>query len=171
MSNQPTATENMHKVVYLANEYPGKSLVEFRDMCQMPLIDFNAAIWLAEDLGYMTASEATNEFSIKSLPEKWELGDRLKNLVNTLMFIFQHIAKDEKDLMEIELNQWMAGHPVHDQFIAVKFLINKGFLSTYEVVSKDLPGIPATPYTFYCLAMNVDKRWGVKQFKDQKKLK
>lgn len=171
MALQPTATENMHKLVYLANEYPGAKMGKLVNLFQMPLIDFNAAVWLACDLGYMTVDEKTGKFKVVDIPTQWAFGDRLRTLIGTLTFVFNRLAKNETDLGESELNDWNRGYPVHDQFIAVKYLLNEGFLDSYEIKSVDFKGAPEATYTFYCLAGNAGKKWGKKQFKNQKTLK
>ena len=172
MEKTTRATENMHKFVYLANEYKGAKLQKMFEMFQMPLVDFNAAVWLAEDLGYIEIEKrAKSEDRVKvlALPETFEFGQRVRDLTNTLTYIFNRLAKDKTDLTEDELNSWMVGYPTHDQLVAMKVLINKGVLEDYIVTTRTLKGATDN-YTFYSLAENASKRWGRKQFADQTRL-
>lgn len=162
-------TVNMHKFVYLANEYKGSKLEQLFKMFQMPLLDFQAAAYLAQDLGYVKIDEKSKKFEVVDMPINMPLGEEIKDLTQTLLYVFERLAKDETDLSEWELNSWMEGYPTHDQFIAVKWLLNNGHLATYDVTTKTLKDKTDT-YTYYCLAGNESKRWGRKQFADKSKL-
>lgn len=170
MSDKPSqVTENMHKFMYLANEYQGSKIEQLFKMFQMPLLDYQAAAYLAEDLGFLTVDQKNKKFEVKALPEDLNTGKEVRELINTLQFVFARLAKDETDLAEWELNSWMEGYPTHDQFIAVKWMLNNGMLATYEVKTKTLKGKVDT-YTYYCVSGNEDKKWGRKQFPNQKRL-
>ena len=159
----------MHKFVYLANEYKGSKLEQLFKMFQMPLLDYQAAAYLAEDLGYVVVDQKSKKYEVKALPEDFNLGNDVRSLISTLQFVFQRLARDETDLAEWELNAWMEGYPTHDQFIAVKWMLNNDVLAPYEVTPKTLKKKTDT-YTYYCLAGNEGKKWGRKQFPDQSKL-
>lgn len=170
-----TATENMHKFVYLANEYKGSKTAQLFKMFEMPLLDFQAAAYLAEDLGFVKIikkNAADYRFEVVSVPEEFYFGRDVRNLIVTLQFVFQRLARDETDLAEWELNSWMEGYPTHDQFIAVKWLLNNGILGTYDIVISNPKKLklPDTVQTVYCLAGNEKKRWGEKQIPDKKRI-
>lgn len=175
MSEKPsTATENMHKFVYLANEYKGSKVEQLYKMFNFPLLDYQAAAYLAEDLGFVKIVKKKSEdhrFEVVSMPEDLDFGTDVRNLISTLQFVFLRLSKDEIDLSEWELNAWMEGYPTHDQFIAVKWLLNNGVLGTYEIkVSNREVKLPDTVQTYYTTAGNESKRWGEKQIPDKKRI-
>lgn len=162
------ATHNMHKFVYLANEYKGSKTAQLYHMFQMPLLDYEAAAYLAQDLGFVKITEKVKgdfRFEVVSLPEKIELDADLHDLIKTLTYVFKRLEKKETDLEQGELTAWMEGYPTHDQFIAMKWLLNEGVLGTYEIVTRSDKklGLPDTTRTMFCVAGNESKRWGEKQ--------
>lgn len=176
MNNKPAiVTENMHKFVYLANEYKGSKTAQLFKMFEFPLLDFQAASYLAEDLGYVKIikkSKGDYRFEVLSMPEDLNLGDDVRYLINTLQFVFTRLEKDETDLAEWELNSWMEGYPTHDQFIAVKWLLNNGILGSYDITvsyPKEMK-LPNDTRTYYCIAGNESKRWGEKQIPDTNRI-
>ncbi len=175
MTKQATATQDMHKFVYLANEYKGSKTTQLYKMFSFPLLNFQAASYLAEDLGYVKITEKSkgdHRFEVVALPESWDFGDEVNDLIKTLTFVFQRLEKMETDLAEWELNSWMEGYPTHDQFIAVKWLLNNGVLATYDIEytnPKEMK-LPNTVQTCYTIAGNEGKRWGEKQIPDKKRI-
>jgi len=172
---QARSTENMHKFVYLANEYKGSKTAQLFKMFSFSLLDFQAAAYLAEDLGYVKIvkkNKADHRFEVVALPEDMNFGTEVRDLINTLTYVFKRLEKDETDLAEWELNSWMEGYPIHDQFIAVKWLLNQGVLGTYEIEisnPKEMK-LPNTVHTYYCIAGNEKKHWGEKQIPDKKRI-
>jgi len=176
MPNQPiSAMQNMHKFVYLANEYAGSKTAQLFKMFDFPLLDFQAASYLAEDLGYVAIKKKAKgdyRFEVLKLPEKWEFGTETETLIDRLAYVFQRLEKDETDLAEWELNSWCEGYPAHDQFIAMKWLLNEGVLGTYDIVISNPKKLklPDTVQTVYCVAGNEKKRWGEKQIPDKSRI-
>lgn len=155
----------LHKLIYLANEYPDKSITELAELFRIPIIDINAAIWMAQDSGFISVDEKKKTFKVENIPEKWELGKNVAMLVNTLLYVFRRLAKDGSDIEDGNLALWLGGYPTHDTLIAIKYLINENNLVSYTLKDgKD-------EYTFYTLTENTGKKWGQKQFKDKAKLK
>lgn len=175
--------ENVHKLVFLANEYPGKQFIEIANMLQMGALDKNVAIWRAQDAGFLTINE-DDSYTVDLVPDKWELGGDVANLVELITYTFKRLARDETDMEENILGNWCVGYPVHDVMIALKTLINDKVLVDYEVKhfddkpqSKKAKGRGKQPeqvenvYTFYTLYENMEMRWGAKQFKNQEELR
>lgn len=176
MLDQPArAIENMHKFIYLANEYKGSKTAQLFRMFSFPLLDFQVASYLAEDMGFVKITEkkkGDHRFEVVKLPEEWMLGEEVSNLIKTLTYVFQRLEKMETDIAEWELNSWMEGYELQDQFIAVKWLLNEGILTTYEVeyTNPKEMNLPNTIQTCYTLAGNESKRWGEKQVPDKKRI-
>lgn len=164
MKNQ-TIMQNVHKIVYLINEYPKKNIKDIASLFNISPLDLNAAIWLARDLGYIIPNGSDKSFIVDTVPPKWEFGNEVKDLVDTLVYTFEHLAKDEEDIEDTILGNLTQGYAAQDVMIAVKFLINRKVLSEYII--KD----GKEEYTFYTLIGNIDKQWGRKQFKKPPKSK
>lgn len=174
-NSNPNVTQNMHKFIFLANEYKGSKTAQLYRMFEFPLLDFQAASYMAEDLGYVKITKKTQgdyRFEVLSMPEDLDLGVDVRNLINTLTFVFKRLEKDETDLAEWELNSWMEGYPTHDQLIAMKWLLNQGILGTYDIVISNPKKLklPDTVQTCYCIAGNEKKRWGEKQVPDKSRI-
>lgn len=175
--------ENVHKIVFLANEYPGKKFMEIASMVQMGALDKNVAIWRAQDLGLITVNE-DDSYAVDEVPDKWELGSDVAGLIELISYTFKRLSRDEMDLEENILGNWCVGYPAHDVMIAMKTLINDKVLIDYEIkntdevpLSKKAKGKGKKPetresiYTFYTLYENMEMRWGTKQFKKQEELR
>lgn len=177
-------TENIHKLYYLAMQYPDKDIVGLSELFQTPPIEFNAAAWGARDLGHITI-EDDKSVKVHDTPKgfKWNFGELVEHLMDIIPYVVAQVNKDEADIEENYFGNWTAGFPVHDVMIATKRLLEEGLLASYEI--KDV--IEHKPnrkqrregakketieeiYVFYTLPENADKRWGEKQFKDAKKL-
>lgn len=173
------ALHNVHKVVYMVNEYPSKTLPEIAALFHLPAIDINVAIWRAQDMGFFTVDDE-GKATIHEVPKKWEFGELIDDLCNTIEYTFRRLARDEMDMEENIFGHWTAGYPVHDVMIAMKKLINDKVLVDYEIkdyteefLSKKAKGRGKKPemkesiYTFYTLYENMEMRWGAKQFKEE----
>ena len=168
------ALENVHKVVFLVNEYPGKSMKEITELFQLPKLDVNVAIWRAQDMGFLTVDESGKP-TIHEVPDKWELGEVTEHLKETILYCFKRLARDEMDMEENLFGWWTGGYPVHEVMIAMKQLINDKQMIDYEIkevhkAKKNKPAREET-YTFYTLYENMEMRWGTKQFKPGSELK
>lgn len=177
------ALEQVHKIVFLANEYPSKTMQEIAKLFEMPPLDINIAIWRAADMGFLTIDE-NNKFTIHEVPDKWELGDNINFLKTQLTYYFSHLARDEADLEETYLSNLTAGYPAHDHLIVMKLLLSERILTSYKLieeieipVSKKAKVRGKKPlkhdqaYTFFSLWANSEQQWGRKQFKEGTKLK
>lgn len=173
--------ENAQKVTYLISCYPSKPLQEIINFMQLPPIQINSAIWVAQDKGYI--SEPNEESGISeslSPPEPYEFGDIEEELEAMLTYCFGKMTKKEQDLEENYLNQWLMGYGSHDHIVAMKRLLNNGVLAEYtvddaqldekgkQVYNKDKTPV-VNEYTFYTLAGNEVHRWGEKNFKTEPK--
>lgn len=170
--------QNVHKMVYLANEYPDKPIQGIAALFELSPLDINNAAWRAEDLNYLIVDKDTGKFTVADIPRKWDFGPELETLKKEILYYMEHIARTENDLEEVYMSNVTAGYPAHDITIAMKQLLNDRRLATYELTT-DEPVDPKRPekgtteetYTFYSLWENVENRWGEKQFKKQQQLK
>ena len=163
----------INKLVYLANEYPEKDIIGISEMFNVSPLDFNYAVWQAQDKGYLTIDEKDGKIIVNSLPE-WSFDDDVHFLIDAIPYIFTKLAEREDDMEENYLANWAQGYAGHDLAIALKWLLNDRRLGKYTIkdVSKDEKGKKVVDeYTFYSLFGNYEQQWGRKQFKDSKKLK
>ena len=171
---QNKQTEDMMKVVFIANEYPEKDIKGIAgSFSNMSPIDFNAACWRAQDEGYLAIDKQTGKTDVLKVPDEWVFGDAVEHLVSITPYVLSKLAEVEADPEENFYANYVNGYAGHDVVIAVRHMINKGIIATYEVkdVSEAEDGSKVTDtYLFYTLPENVDKRWGEAQFKDQEKL-
>jgi hypothetical protein len=179
---KPELTErqlnNMHKVVFLANQYHHESLFELSKLFDMPMIDSNNAIRAAEEWGYLVVDKHTGGYSVDTVPEKWEFGKEVQNLTDELLFMFRWLAEDETDLHEQELNVWLGGYRSMDYGIVLNVLLDNRTIVTYDVINTvQLPAkskkarvrgekgeTVKDTYVFYTLFENLEQQWGRKQF-------
>lgn len=171
------ALHDVHKVVFLANEYPGKTAKELAKLFDLSALDINNAMWRAEDLGYLVVDRETNKYTVDTVPDTYEFGDDVKFLREQVIYAFQHLATTEADMEENYLANWTLGYSASDLSIVVKGLLADKILSTYEVGNtvEVKPGKPAKgqrtdTYLFYTLTENLAHEWGRKQFKDASRL-
>lgn len=169
--------ENAQKLTYMLYCYPTKTIMEIINFFQLPPIHINAAIWKAEDMGYISkADPETGMVEILSSPEPFEFGDTVEELMELLKYSFDKLSAEEKDLEENYLNQWLAGYGSHDHIVAMKYLLNNGVLAEYTVSDQqfDGKGKPVlgedkepliNEYVFYTKAGCEDNRWGERRFK------
>lgn len=175
--------QDAHKIAFLAKEYPDKTIKEIAGMFQGSPLDFNVAAWQAQDLNFLTVDLETGNITPKQLPEKWDFGPDTQNLIDVLPYVFVKLAEQESDMEENYLSNWAAAYPAQALMIAIKYLIGKKVLATYEITNSTTiepskkglkrgkqPKVVKDTYTFYSLAINAKHQWGRKQFKDQDKL-
>lgn len=174
--------ENAQKVAFIAKTYPEKNIVEVSQMFQTSPIEFNAAAWAAQDLGYFTVAP-DNSIKLGDLPEVWELGELVDHLMTELPYALKKLNSEQADIEEEYLGQWTAGFPAQDVIIVTKLLLAEGKIASYEVKNEthinpnreqrragaEKKTIVDT-YIFYTLPENADKRWGEKQFIDPEQL-
>jgi hypothetical protein len=187
----PVELANVHKVVYLMNEYPGKTINDFATTFLVPemgVFDINTSIWRAEDLGYLVISDpefdGSGHYSVDRVPEKWQFGPEVEGLLRSIPFLIEKLNKEEGDIMERQLQTWFApNYARHDYGIALRLLLNDHTIASYELTnvnkiepSKKAKGKGEKPkeirdsYTFYTMWQNGEQRWGVKQFPDQSRV-
>lgn len=169
--------ENAHKVTYLVKCYPKHTADKIIGLLQMPAININTALWSAQDLGLLAKpDDETGMIELLKEPEHWEFGEFERELEYMMMLAFKHMAENEIDLEENQVDEWTYGYPAHDVMIAMKRLIEREKLATYDIDDpqldkkgrqvKDDKGEPViNVYTFYTLKENLGKEWGRKAFK------
>lgn len=175
--------ENAMKVAFIAKTYPEKNIVEVSQLFQTSPIEFNAAAWAAQDLGYFTVAP-DNSIKLGDIPEDWdEFGELVGHLLVELPYAIKKLNQEEADIEEEYLGQWTAGFPAQDVIIATKLLVAQGKIASYEVKNEthikpnreqrragaEEKTIVDT-YVFYTLPENLEKRWGEKQFIDPEQL-
>lgn len=173
---------DVHKFVYMANEYADKTIDEIAGLfVDMAPIDVSVAVWRAQDLGMVELSDGSRQAKviIHDLPKKWEFGPEAERLISQIKYTFKRTARDEKDIEEHYLMNMMQGYKPVDVMISMKFLMNQKFLGSYTVeditvlkpATKKKPArIDKAVYTFYSIYDNLEQEWGRKQFKDAEKL-
>jgi hypothetical protein len=157
--------ENVHKLVYLAREYPDKTITEVAGLFSLPALEVNAAIWAAQDMGYIIVDEKTKKATVDMVPDMWRFGKDISNIEGYLVYVFERLSRDETDPEENFLLTWMRGYPTHDVLVALKHVVDEGILSTYTVKNA------GEKYLFYSLARNAEHKWGEKQFRKPIKVK
>lgn len=185
---------NAHKVAFLCGAYPEKKITEvdkdgndigISGMFQLAIIEFNTAVWRAEDLNLIEVSKTkSKDVRVDQIPEKWIFDEDVKILLQDIPYVLQKFAESESDIEENYLMNWVTGFPTQDVFVALKKLIADGVMATYELVNKTevepskkglkrgkKTKIVEDTYTFYTLAGNEKYQWGRKQFADPDKLK
>lgn len=175
---------NVHKLVFLANEYKKESIREVGRLFAMTMLDINATIWRARDLGYLVIDEETGGYTVDTVPDKWQFGVEIDQLMSTIKYVFEKLAEQETDLEDEDLGKWTAGHLTHDVAVAMKRLTDERVIATYEIttstdvpISKKAKGRGKKPktfdstYTFYTLWENMEQQWGRKRFPNKDKIK
>lgn len=161
--------ENAHKMTFLIMQYPEHSVTQIINLLQMPAIEINTAIWVAEELGYIDKpNEETSIASVLSPPEPFDFGRVEQELETMLVYSFEQLAKKKQDLEENYLSSWTAGYQSQDVMIALARLINNQQIASYTIEDAaidDAEDATGSEYTFYTLYKNRDKLWGRKQFK------
>lgn len=163
MSDSNIKLSNANKLAFLIKVFPEKKVEEILDLLQMPPIQSNAGIWLAQELGWLSEVQDA-KISFVAAPDKWEFGDITENLIDQIEYCFKHLAHDETDLEEKWLTDWLTGYPPQEILIAMHYLLDERVLSEYEIVDHNKK-LGDSTYKFYTLFENLEQRWGKKQFK------
>lgn len=162
---------NANKISYLFQQFPKHTPTEILALLQMPPVDANAAMWYAQELGWISdLDKKKDKIKVLSAPESWDFGPLEDTLEDTLVYCFKQIAKNETDLDEKFLSDWTAGYPAHDVIIAMKRLLNDKVLFEYLLFDIDKDGTE-NQYKFFTLYENKDKQWGKKNFDKAPKAK
>lgn len=177
------ARQDIHKVVYLCNEYPSKTINEIADLFQTSVMDSNVAIDRAREFGYITVNKDM-KFTVDKVPEKYEFGPEVGYLLEAIPYQLLKNAEEETDLSEEELSMYMHLHGAQDRLIALKSLINDGIIATYKLTNKTeikpskkglkrgkKSKIVETEYTFYTLPEYLGKEFGKNSFENKKRVK
>lgn len=173
--------ENAHKLTFYMQQYPGKKLPEVSTLMSMPAVDINAALWCAEDLGYIDQiDKETGEMKFLREPDNgWDFGQSVSDLKASIVYCLTVLARREADLEEFFIERWTAGYPPMDILVAMKSLLVNGHIVEYELLDKRLDEKgnvmygedENTPlmdsYIFYTLAANAGKQWGKASFKNR----
>lgn len=171
MISENTMLTNANKVSYLFQQFPKHSPSELIALLQMPPIEVNSAMWLAQELGWITELDKKKDrIKFVEAPDNWHFGWVEDVLETTLAYCFKRLAQDETDLDEHFLSEWTAGYPAHDVIIAMKRLLADKVLSEYVLTDVDKDGTE-NKYKFFTLYENRDKQWGKKSFKKAPKTK
>lgn len=174
---------NVHKFVYLAREYNKESVADIGNMFGMSMLDINAVIYRTRDLGYLVINDETREYTVDRVPDEWNFGEDVSNLMDTFIYVMGKLNEQEHDLEDQDLGNWTAGHITHDVAVAMKRLIELKQISTYELttrneapVSKKARGrgktgkVEESTYVFYTLYENLEQQFGRKRFPNKDKL-
>jgi len=165
---------NEGKFTYLDQEYDGSNLQSLAQVfAQMGPIDFNAACWRAQDDGFLFIDKKTGKVDVLKVPEEWAFDTTIEHLIQVTPYVLGKLAEVEADPEENFYANYVSGYFALDVMIAMRYMMLKGIVTTYEVqdVSENENGEKTTDtYLFYTLPENAEKRWGEKQFKDQEKL-
>jgi len=184
--------QNALKVAFIAQTYPEKNIIEISQVFQTSPIEFNAAAWAAQDLGYFTVAP-DNSIKLGDIPKNWgelyeldeldEFGELVEHLMVELPYVLKKLNAEEADIEEEYLGNWAAGFPAQDVIIATKLLLAQKKIASYEVKNEThvkpnreqrRAGVEektiVDTYVFYTLPENIDKRWGEKQFEDKELL-
>lgn len=152
--------QTAHKVLYLADQYPEKTLKEVIELLALPAIDINTAIWYCQDQGWLTEPDGETGFvKVLKKPAAWSFGPEETALEKLLVYAFEKLNSREQDLEEFFVGQWTTGYFPHDVLIAVKHLLNTKKLHEYQLEDGE------EKYIFYTLYKNREQLWGRKQFK------
>lgn len=164
-----TMLTNANKVAYLFQQFPKHSVPEIMALLQMPPIDVNAAMWLAQELGWITElNKKKDQIKFVKEPETWDFGLLESTLEDSIVYCFKRLGKDETDLDEHFLSDWTAGYPAHDVIIAMKRLLNGRVLFEYLLTDTDKDGTK-NEYKFFTLFENSEMQWGKKSFRQAPK--
>jgi hypothetical protein len=153
-------------------------------MFVLPVMEFNAAVWRAEDLGLIeVAADKSGDVRFAGDPEKWEFNEETRLIIEDLPYVLKKFAKSETDFEGNYLSNWTLGFEPQNIFVATKYLINEGIVAEYELTTRvvfepskkglkrgKVPKESKQTYEFYTLPENLDKQWGRKMFPDQSKL-
>lgn len=176
--------QEVHKLVFLAGEFPNKQMSELGTLFGMSMFDINAAVWRAKDLGLFYVDDKTGFYKVEKEPETWDFGPEVQELMDTVMYVFEKLAEGEHDMEETNFGQWAEGHLTHNVLVTIKKLLKDGKLVSYELTTSNTkepskkglkrgkePKVIESTYTFYTLPENLEKQWGRKRFPDQSMLK
>jgi hypothetical protein len=162
------------KFKYIDEEFDGNDLQSLaRTFTNMGPIDFNAACWHAQDQGYLSIDKKSAKVELLKTPEEWVFDSTINHLVEVTPYVLSKLAENEVDPEENFYANYVSGYVPLDVMIAVRYMLLKGVITTYEIkdTSEDENGEKVTDtYLFYSLPENAEKRWGEQQFKDQEKL-
>lgn len=161
--------ENAQKFIFLAREYPKKTLEDLTQLMSLPGIDVNLAIWHAVDQGWMIdpADTEGNDPYVhlsETLPQKWEFGESVDELAAKVVKAFHVLTKKETDLQWEFLSAWLMGYTARDTLIVLKHMLAEGTIEKYSLTDpEDIESV----YEFYTLPENRKNLWGAKSFKIQ----
>jgi hypothetical protein len=158
-----TMLNNANKVAFMVKRYPKHTLKKITKLFQMPAIDVNTGMWAAEEYNLVKIDAENDSIELVQQPAEWQFGKAVDDLQNALVYAFAQIAKKETDLEETYLGNWTMGYPAHDVMVAIGDLVDRGVLATYDIKDTDKDGAVNT-YSFYTLAENASKHWGLQQF-------
>jgi hypothetical protein len=153
--------ENANKLTYLRKLYPELSSEDLLKLLQVSDLDKNVAIWLAEELGFITVDDG--EITLNQAPETWALGKDIKSLQDTIVYCFKQLAKRETDLDEHFLVDWLIGYPSQNSLLAVQQLVDDRVLFEYNLTDESAK-TGLSVYRFYTLYENSEMQWGKKNF-------
>lgn len=165
MEHSTKLIEAAHRAAYVVYQYPDKKMDDLIELFKLPAIEFNAAFWLAEDLGLITELDPeTNLFTFVKAPDDWTFGSSVEHLMEMITYGFQHMAARESELDEEQFGFWTLGYNPAHILIAMKRLIEKKVMATYDLTD---PTDLKSTYTFYTLYENAEQMWSKNRFKVQ----
>lgn len=155
--------ENANKLTFLVKEFPEKDVEQILDLLQMPPIQSNAGFWLAQELGWLSPVK-DSKISFVKAPDSWAFGDITMGLIDQIEYCFHRLSKDETDLEEKWLTDWLTGYPPQEIVLSMHYLLDQKILAEYEIVDHNAK-LGDSTYKFYTLFENLEQQWGRKQFK------
>lgn len=176
--DEKTLKQNMHKIAYIATLNRTKPINHISQMFSIKPLNFNVAAWTAEDEGLIKVSRKTALIKEVNPPKEWDFGPEVPELKKNVLYTFKKLGAEEGDLEDNQFGFWVSDYRPEDVYIAVKSLIEEGKLASYVLTNTHtLPAkgkkgsaveVVKDDYTFYTLPENVGKKWGKKQFPNQK---
>jgi hypothetical protein len=160
--------DNANIITFLVQQFPDFTLDQLVDpesglLSQMPGLEVNAALWQAQELGWLKQNK-NGMFKVLEVPVTWQFGETINDLQDEIVYCFKQLGKSETDIMETFFSQWTAAYKAHDILVAMKQLLNDGVIVQY-MLTDDAPKVGKSVYTFFTSKENDGKEWGRKQFK------
>lgn len=156
--------ENAHKLAYLRQKYPELDSEELLKLLQVSGFDKNAAIWMADELGFIKTDTTTGVMALGMPPETWDFGPKVKAMQETIVYCFKKLAERETDMDEHFVTNWLIGYPPQDSICAIGQLVDDRVLFEYTLTDHNKK-TGTSEYLYYTLFENSEMQWGKKNFK------
>lgn len=165
-----TIIENAQKVSYIVSKFPELSFGDIMELVQLPSLDIDAALWRAQDMGWIEVDKKKEFIRLIEIP-RFSFGEEVEGIKDRILYAFKKLGELESDMDDFTLGKWLLGFVARDAVIALKQCLDDGTLCSYTIIDSGNKKEGDNEYTFYTLPENLDKKWGKKQFKNQRKLR